>query len=278
MEKDIQKDSHIKVIQKRFNNIAAALYLVTNHLSDNEPLKTNIRETVHIVLEEILDISDMSGAFLDSRFGHIRNLLAIASIANLVSPQNVSLLDNEIADMQNQIIEFNNQNGNIAIDIREILSLGRDQGFLRVEKPFANNPSNSPIAGTIKGHRSIGLSGSAPMSINQNALGNSKILGQQQGQGNPSQGQVQRQNPYNNSANMGAVPEQNISSKKEGLSPRQNQIIKEVRAKGQLTIRDLVGKIQGCSEKTIQRELLSLVETGVLKKEGERRWSRYSMV
>jgi hypothetical protein len=65
--------------------------------------------------------------------------------------------------------------------------------------------------------------------------------------------------------------------KKVGYSERQNIILREIRNRGQLTIRDLVGKIEGCSEKTIQRELLALVEGGVLKKEGERRWSKYSI-
>ncbi len=278
MEKDNQKDSHIKVIQKRFNNVVAALYLVTNHLSDNEPLKTNIRETAHIVLEEILDVSDISGTFLDSRLGHIRNLLSIAAIANLVSHQNVSLLDNEIAEIQNHIEEINNQNSNIAIDIREILSLDNDDGLLRVEKPFPGNTPISPIGDNIKGQRSIGLTGSPRISMGQTDLRSSKNQGQPQGQNNPSQASVQRQNTYNNSADNKATSEGMSSLKKDGFSPRQNQIIKEIRNKGQVTIRDLVGKVQGCSEKTIQRELLSLVEIGVLKKEGERRWSRYSVL
>jgi predicted HTH transcriptional regulator len=90
---------------------------------------------------------------------------------------------------------------------------------------------------------------------------------------------------YSSQTNLGAiqssvpkVPAPRKDVLKDGFSPRQSQIISEIKTMGQLTIRDLIGKIEGCSEKTIQRELLSLVEVGVLKKEGERRWSRYSMV
>jgi hypothetical protein len=36
--------------------------------------------------------------------------------------------------------------------------------------------------------------------------------------------------------------------------------------------------IKDCSEKTIQRELIVLVSEKVVKKEGERRWSVYSIV
>jgi len=42
-----------------------------------------------------------------------------------------------------------------------------------------------------------------------------------------------------------------------------------------LTIKDFTKNIKDCSEKTIQRELLAMVAKGVLKKEGERRWSKY---
>lgn len=58
---------------------------------------------------------------------------------------------------------------------------------------------------------------------------------------------------------------------------RQESILNAIRSKGELSIKDLVGVIKGCSEKTIQRELISLVQDGTLLKTGERRWSRYSL-
>lgn len=42
-----------------------------------------------------------------------------------------------------------------------------------------------------------------------------------------------------------------------------------------LSVKDINIQFKDFSEKTIQRELLALVEEGVLKKEGERRWSKY---
>lgn len=40
-------------------------------------------------------------------------------------------------------------------------------------------------------------------------------------------------------------------------------------------IKDILGKIKDISEKTLQRELSALVAKGVLKKIGDKRWSRY---
>lgn len=58
-------------------------------------------------------------------------------------------------------------------------------------------------------------------------------------------------------------------------SNRQNIILSLFDKKDKITIRDAVSAVEGCSEKTIQREVMSLVEDGVLLKEGERRWSTY---
>lgn len=58
---------------------------------------------------------------------------------------------------------------------------------------------------------------------------------------------------------------------------RREIVISLLKNKPHLTIKDFSGVINNCSEKTIQRELLRLVSEGVLKKEGERRWSTYSL-
>ena len=64
----------------------------------------------------------------------------------------------------------------------------------------------------------------------------------------------------------------NLVDKKD---TRKRAILELLKGGGHLTIKDFSSVIRDCSEKTIQRELLALVEENVLKKEGERRWSRY---
>lgn len=61
-------------------------------------------------------------------------------------------------------------------------------------------------------------------------------------------------------------------------SNRQNIILGLLKKKKELTIKDIALVIKDCSEKTIQRELISFIEAGVLKRTGERRWSKYSLV
>jgi hypothetical protein len=58
---------------------------------------------------------------------------------------------------------------------------------------------------------------------------------------------------------------------------RQNIIITLLKRKKEVMIKDVSSLIGDCSEKTIQRELLAMVQAGLLKKMGEKRWSRYSL-
>lgn len=49
-------------------------------------------------------------------------------------------------------------------------------------------------------------------------------------------------------------------------------------AKGGATIKDIAEIISDCSEKTIQRELNSMIEDNLVQRQGERRWSKYFLV
>ncbi|MBU1557353.1 DeoR family transcriptional regulator [Patescibacteria group bacterium] len=71
------------------------------------------------------------------------------------------------------------------------------------------------------------------------------------------------------------IKKTNISSKAK--IDRKELIIKFIKDKKEVSIKDILKDIKNCSEKTIQRDLVHLVEKGVLKKKGERRWSRYSL-
>ena len=73
---------------------------------------------------------------------------------------------------------------------------------------------------------------------------------------------------------------QQISNSKghKGHSDRKGQVLSIIKDKGTVGIKDIAASITDCSEKTIQRILLSLIEEGVVRKEGERRWSTYSLI
>lgn len=61
------------------------------------------------------------------------------------------------------------------------------------------------------------------------------------------------------------------------IEDRESKIIEVVKNKVKVSIKDISDAMPETGEKTIQRALISLVTRGVLKKEGERRWSRYAL-
>ena len=67
------------------------------------------------------------------------------------------------------------------------------------------------------------------------------------------------------------------TTKDEAQKDRRETILSVLRSKGQANIKDISLLIRSVSEKTIQRELTALIEEGVVRKEGERRWSTYSL-
>jgi len=58
---------------------------------------------------------------------------------------------------------------------------------------------------------------------------------------------------------------------------RRERIRTILEAKGEATIKDISEIITDCSEKTIQRELNAMIEENLVKRQGERRWSKYSV-
>jgi len=58
---------------------------------------------------------------------------------------------------------------------------------------------------------------------------------------------------------------------------RRTRIRTILEAKGEATIKDISEIITECSEKTVQRELNAMIEDNVVKRQGERRWSKYSV-
>ena len=58
---------------------------------------------------------------------------------------------------------------------------------------------------------------------------------------------------------------------------RRERIKTILEAKGDATIKDISEIVTDCSEKTIQRELNAMIDENIVKRQGERRWSRYSL-
>jgi hypothetical protein len=86
--------------------------------------------------------------------------------------------------------------------------------------------------------------------------------------------------PANKTANSTKTPSLN-STNFDALKKERRDQVKDIVSKNSngVTITDIrrfaYGTLATCGEKTLQRELIAMVKDGILKKTGEKRWSRY---
>ncbi|PJE73283.1 MAG: hypothetical protein COV00_00645 [Candidatus Tagabacteria bacterium CG10_big_fil_rev_8_21_14_0_10_40_13] len=83
-----------------------------------------------------------------------------------------------------------------------------------------------------------------------------------------------KKNKNDNGQSNGQANEQNVRFAKA----RKDKIFNIVKTKRQINVSDLSADFPECSEKTLQRDLLEMVNKGLLKKEGEKRWRRYTLI
>lgn len=240
------KDRDVFFIYKKIEKIVAALYLVTTILEDKEPIKWDIRQKSLELLSFNLHLRD---SFISERnriLPVIRDLsdtilsyLSISYISGLISEMNFSILKKEISFSSTFVSETLN---------KEKRLLASD--FFSVDIPKDNEKI-----------------------LNGNIKDNFQHKGQYFGSQKDIEVTVSASQKWKGIQNQNRQASSVVAKK----SDRKNNIIEIIRVKKEVTIKDVSSIIKDCSEKTIQRELLSLVRGGVLKKEGERRWSVYSL-
>ena len=226
---------------KKTEKIVAAIYLVTNLISDTEPVKNNLRKTALDLMSDMsvvkkLPVSQTRQLVvgLMTTVSEIVSVLKIAFIAEHVSSMNYSIIHSELVALMNNLDVLRPEN---------ILN-----GSLLLSQDFFNTPA--PVFQTNK---------PATNYINQHQF--------------PSKGQYRTSNNLKDNQ----YPQPPKDNLKDTKSERRETIIKLLKVGKPLGIKDFSNEIKNCSEKTLQRELLAMVENGVLKKTGERRWSLYSL-
>jgi DNA-binding transcriptional ArsR family regulator len=82
----------------------------------------------------------------------------------------------------------------------------------------------------------------------------------------------------NPSVSKGHIKDTQSATPSTGRQERLKRILEVVRKRGSASIKDIASDVPELGEKTIQRELAALIEEGLVRKEGERRWSVYKPV
>lgn len=204
-------------LYKKTEKLVSALYLISNFLSDKEPIKWQLRESGIDLLSQNMSVSLIN---------KILSLLQVAHVSGMVSEMNFNILKFEFESLIQAVEQAGKESLKGHVLSEQFFTVSNQGETLNREKGFSLIPNNSP-----KGHNTM----SDRMSV------------------------------------------KNTELKQKDKSNRQDIIIGLLKKGGELGIKDFTSAIKGCSEKTIQRELVVLVSKGQIKKAGEKRWSRYSL-
>lgn len=284
-------EEHLMYVLKKSERILAALYLVSDLLSDSEPLKWTLRERgadIHS-LSFLMNTGDptQKNVALQNLFLSITetvSYLRVGLLSGLITQMNFDLLDQELmllVDTLNERAQEERRSHGYVLSetffdttgvAEQVLSKfsknNRGQNVLRngnrASTPLSQKDSLNKRQDKIGGARdsSVGQASVEQSSFNEGVInyngseyvGGVKSLGIGQGQS--------------------SVDVSPVEVKKDN---RRTKILDLVSKRSGLTIKDFAEVIKDCSEKTIQRELVELVEQGVLVRQGERRWSTYSL-
>lgn len=242
-----KRDSDFVFLCKKTEKISSALYLLTNLMPDSEPIKWNLRNLSLKLLSYVVSLKnglgndkEQYGEKIRSCNLEITSLLEVAMYGNLLSGMNVSIVKRELFALLSHI--------------------EKPRPFKKNHTPFIedtffniSSEESSPLGDKTQIRTDVSSSRTNfPQSIKDN---------------------------FSHLSGVGKIPAHlkefgPIAVKK---NQRKSIIIGLIKRKKQIMIKDVAGALGNWSEKTIQRELSALVQEGVLKRVGERRWSKYSL-
>ena len=250
--------------------------MVTDTIDKEEPIRLKLRTLGIEILSDSASLQKGVLSNLDEKINTVLSFLNIASDVGMFSEMNCNILKKEFLELKQSIQGFTTQNH---LWLEEFIqSSSPDKG--RNEEgldPFQTFPLSRG-----KGFsKRQGLSAQAGTRIGvQKGSTLLKALSNK----------VSTMSPKNNSARYEA---EGFRSEFEILKSKRREeiiaIIKNIKKAGNIegaTITDIknvaknlpdneTGALASCGEKTLQRELVSMIKDNVLKKTGEKRWSQY---
>jgi hypothetical protein len=258
-------NAHFSYLYKKTEKLVTAVYMITNFIKDNEPLKWKFRDNAlkllslnraftNVSLSERKDlIKEYQGIALE-----IVSLSTVASHGGIVSEMNADILSREFTSLVSLIEKDENKKAN---DETVSLSSNFFQVASPVDRPLRSETFTTPVQTPVTAPR-------------KNVLYSPEAKEAVLDKGHASE-KVDKKPEYLSYKEVKEKPV--ITKSADSKDGRQAVILKLLSKKSGLNIKDFGESIKGVSAKTIQRELLSMVALGVLKKEGERRWSTYSL-
>lgn len=243
-EKDttnIKKDTDLSFTYKA-EKLLSAVYLITEHIKDNDLIKDKVRISASQALTEMFQAGYQYDQALKRhswrmsllRLAETAAFLRVAETAGLISTMNTDLVLEELSKLSQQIQSVVVVKGfNLSTQTEPIVPAPVSVASLFSDKPV-----------------SVERSKSAEIAV---------------------------QIPKKDTPSV--VKDISISSVDKGneIITRQQKITDILAEHGKLSIKHIARYIPGCSEKTVQRDLNKMIDLAQVVREGEKRWSVYML-
>ena len=235
------------------NKLVTALYMVTDIMDTSEPIRHKLRFLGGEIISDINGLKFFNRTDrqieVSRKISEIISFLDIASAVYMISVMNRDVLKREFVQLQKALENSSNKSPWLS-------------DFLAEEK--IEQSANSPAEDSE--HLRIGVQKGSTLlkAIKDIAM---------------SDRMSNRTNIMSNRITKGHINFLNKNSS-DLKKKRREEILNIIKSnKGETTISDIkskaVGVLASCGEKTIQRELVSMVTDNVLEKSGSKRWSKY---
>lgn len=247
------------------NKLITALYMVTDIMDKDEPLRNKLRILGANILSDTFYLKGHSGSSdqISGKISELLSFLEVASGVGIISQMNSKIISKEFLELRKSIEEFTSPKGDNWLQ-EFIKEGGKEDDYyndsttktILLKKSISNGHTGTRI-GVQKGSTLMrALSDRIPELAKKKNDSSSVLL--------------------------------NKNNNHELKEKRRADIILAIKdiAKDNVnfvgaTITDIksIGhsSLISCGEKTLQRELVSMVSDGVLLKSGEKRWSKYRL-
>lgn len=233
---------------KKTEKLVTALYMVTDCMDSDDALKAKLRALGVLLLSDMYKLSTLSPIDKDShivvsksRVHELRSFVDIASTIGFISEMNAAILNREFGLLVEELASYQSKDNHFAF------TLDKEMFDVRKDDTTSDQGAN-PIKDISGGKKTL-----SSMSFINNL-----------------NSQISTISPIKKLTTTDSNP--------LAKQHRIERILALIKDKKEISIKDISYAFTDCSEKTIQRELNSLVSKGQIKKIGAKRWSRYQAI
>lgn len=285
------KQEYGTLVAKKSERLVTALYLVTDLMNDNEPIKHGLRKNAVALLSSMNALAQ-----LDVKDRVIEFKMSLKAVTEIISLMHVSVTTGIVSEMNGQLLMDGFRSLQLVLEkkqpifTKEMLNVD-DEDTLETNQGFSSAVTSTsydvltPLALARLHDNNYDLRRTHEL------LKQSQIISKMEAKENKGQSSDRvttdrkdvKKNVSDNSHSTHSMIMEH-SNKIQVPIATSFQIRKQSRreqilalfVKGvDVSIKDIASRIRGCSEKTIQRELNSLLSDNVIERIGEKRWSRY---